>query len=102
MSRYRLSSLAEADLDRIWWQLAEDATIATADRVVEAIVERFALLARHRAAGASAKTSPPESGALSSTPTLFTTRKREITFLSPACSTVAATSTAPSNKKRNP
>lgn len=42
---YRLSALAERDLDEIWAYVAEDASPATADRLVDAIVERFELLA---------------------------------------------------------
>lgn len=42
---YRLSALAERDLDEIWAYIAEDASPATADRLVDAIVERFELLA---------------------------------------------------------
>jgi toxin ParE1/3/4 len=42
---YRLSPLAERDLDEIWSYVAEDASPATADRLIDAIVERFELLA---------------------------------------------------------
>ena len=42
---YRLSALAERDLDEIWSFVAEDASPITADRLVDAIVERFELLA---------------------------------------------------------
>jgi toxin ParE1/3/4 len=42
---YRLSPLAERDLDEIWSYVAEDASPATADRFIDAIVERFELLA---------------------------------------------------------
>jgi toxin ParE1/3/4 len=42
---YRLSPLAERDLDEIWIYVAADANPTTADRLVEAIVERFNLLA---------------------------------------------------------
>jgi toxin ParE1/3/4 len=42
---YRLSPLAERDLDEIWSYVAEDASPATADRLIDAIVERFDLLA---------------------------------------------------------
>ena len=43
--RYRLSALAEQDLDGIWSYVAEDASSETADRLIDAIVERFELLA---------------------------------------------------------
>jgi toxin ParE1/3/4 len=42
---YRLSALAELDLDEIWAYVAEDASAATADRLVDALVERFEVLA---------------------------------------------------------
>ena len=42
---YRLSSLAERDLDEIWSYVAEDANPTTADRLMDAIVDRFELLA---------------------------------------------------------
>ena len=42
---YRLSSLAEQDLDEIWSYVAEDANPTTADRLMDAIVDRSELLA---------------------------------------------------------
>ena len=42
---YRLSALAEQDLEEICYYVAADASPATADRLIEAIVERFELLA---------------------------------------------------------
>lgn len=42
---YRLSSLAEQDLDEIWLYVAEDASPATADRLIDDIIDRFSLLA---------------------------------------------------------
>ena len=42
---YRLSALAEQDLDEIWSYVAEDASPATADRLIDAIIDRFELLA---------------------------------------------------------
>ena len=42
---YRLSALAERDLEEIWSYVAEDASPATADRLIDAIIERFELLA---------------------------------------------------------
>lgn len=41
---YRLSLLAEQDLDEIWSYVAEDASPATADRLIDAIIDRFDLL----------------------------------------------------------
>jgi plasmid stabilization system protein ParE len=42
---YRLSPLAERDLDEIWSDVAEDATPTTADRLVDDIIHRFDRLA---------------------------------------------------------
>jgi toxin ParE1/3/4 len=42
---YRLSALAEQDLDEIWSYVAEDASLTTADRLIDDIVHRFELLA---------------------------------------------------------
>jgi toxin ParE1/3/4 len=42
---YRLSALAEQDLEEIWSYVAEDASPATADRLIDAIIDRFELLA---------------------------------------------------------
>ena len=44
---YRLSDLAEQDLDEIWSYVAEDASPTTADQLIDAIIERFELLADH-------------------------------------------------------
>lgn len=41
---YRLSALAEKDLDDIWSYIAEDAGLETADRLIDAIFDRFELL----------------------------------------------------------
>jgi toxin ParE1/3/4 len=41
---YRLSDLAELDLAEIWSYVAEDASPTTADRVIDAIFDRFELL----------------------------------------------------------
>ena len=43
---YRLSALAEQDLDEIWSYVAKDAGPTTADRLIDAIIERFELLAK--------------------------------------------------------
>lgn len=42
---YRLSALAEQDLDEIWSYVVEDASLAIADRLIDAIIDRFELLA---------------------------------------------------------
>jgi len=49
--RYRLSSLAEQDLDEIWSYVADDASPGTADRLVDAIIDRLDLLAEHPGMG---------------------------------------------------
>ena len=41
---YRLSVLAEQDLEEVWSYVAEDASPATADRLIDAIFDRFELL----------------------------------------------------------
>ena len=41
---YRLSSLAEHDLEEIWFYVAEDASPTTADRLIDAIFNRFEIL----------------------------------------------------------
>ena len=42
---YRLSALAEQDVEKIWYFVAEDASPMTADRLIDAIFDRFELLA---------------------------------------------------------
>ena len=42
---YRLSALAEQDLQEMWSYVAEDASPDTADRLIDAIIERSELLA---------------------------------------------------------
>jgi plasmid stabilization system protein ParE len=41
---YRLSAIAEEDLDEIWSYVAEDASPTTADRLSDANFDRFELL----------------------------------------------------------
>jgi toxin ParE1/3/4 len=41
---YRLSALAEKDLNDIWSYVAEDASLETADRLIDAVFDRFELL----------------------------------------------------------
>ena len=43
--RYRLSELAEQDLLETWLYVAADASVERADRLLEAIGQRFELLA---------------------------------------------------------
>ena len=42
---YRLSDLAEKDLDEIWSYVVEHASPTIADRLIDAIIDRFELLA---------------------------------------------------------
>ena len=56
---YRLSLLAEQDLEEIWLYVAEDSSPTTADRLIDAIVNRFDLLVEQPAMGRSR----PEFGA---------------------------------------
>jgi len=44
---YRLSELAEHDLLETWLYVAADASVERADRLLEAIGQRFELLAEH-------------------------------------------------------
>ena len=55
----RLSPLAEQDLEEIWLYVAEDSSPTTADRLIDAIVDRFDLLVEQPAMGRSR----PEFGA---------------------------------------
>ena len=48
---YRLSPLAEQDLEEIWLYVAEDSSPTTADRLIDAIVDRFDLLEEQPAVG---------------------------------------------------
>lgn len=51
MKRLRVSSLAERDLDDIWYRIALNSGIALADQVIDSITEKFALLAEFPEAG---------------------------------------------------
>ncbi len=53
MKRYRVLKAAERDLDAIFLYWAERASLEAADRLVDAIVERFSLLGEHPEAGRS-------------------------------------------------
>jgi toxin ParE1/3/4 len=48
---YRLSPLTEQDLDEIWSYVAEDASLTTADRLIDDIVNRFERLAEQPGIG---------------------------------------------------
>ena len=50
---YRLSPLAEGDLDEMWSYVDEEATPTTADRLVDDIIHRFDLLAEQPGMGRS-------------------------------------------------
>ena len=45
MSRYRISTEAQADLEEIWWYIAEENEQA-ADLLIDEIIERFPRLAQ--------------------------------------------------------
>jgi toxin ParE1/3/4 len=51
MSSYRLARPAKADLDEIWLFIAQDAGLETADRFIDAITDRFVMLAGMPEAG---------------------------------------------------
>ena len=44
---YRLSPVAEQDLEKIWSYVAADSSAHRADRLVDAIVDRFDMLSEH-------------------------------------------------------
>ncbi len=68
---YRLSDLAERDLDEIWSYVAEDASPATADRLIDDIINRFDLLAEQPGMGrARLEFGPGVGSGLSSTKTI--------------------------------
>lgn len=51
MKRYRLSRIAESDLDRAWLQVAENAGPDAADHLMDEIEQCFRLLTRYPKAG---------------------------------------------------
>jgi toxin ParE1/3/4 len=51
VNAYRLSTLAESDLDAIWLFAARDHSIEVANRLVDDITDRCVLLADHPEAG---------------------------------------------------
>jgi toxin ParE1/3/4 len=48
---YRLSTLAESDLEAMWLFVARDRSVEVANRLVDDITDRFVLLASHPDAG---------------------------------------------------
>jgi toxin ParE1/3/4 len=48
---YRLSALAEQDLEEIWSYVAEDASPTAADRLIDCIIDRFDLLSERPGMG---------------------------------------------------
>ena len=51
MNRYRLSPLAELDLEEIWLYVAQDSGVALADRLIHVIARGLDLLVAHTDAG---------------------------------------------------
>jgi toxin ParE1/3/4 len=48
---HRFAPEAESDLDDIWLYVAADASVETADRLIDVLTNRFFLLGRHPRAG---------------------------------------------------
>jgi len=59
MSQYRISGAARADLDEIWFVIAQDDPLA-ADRFVHRLISRFPLLASTPYMGPARKELAPE------------------------------------------
>ena len=55
MSRYRLSLAAQADLDEIWLYIATQASMETADTLIDSITNRFPVIASMPRIGRSAE-----------------------------------------------
>jgi toxin ParE1/3/4 len=51
VKRFRLSKLAEADLDEMWLYVARDRGVEAADRLLDDIMDRIVLLASQPNAG---------------------------------------------------
>ena len=51
MPRYRVSEVATADLDAIWLYVVVQGSLDAADRLIDAITERFPWLATHPGMG---------------------------------------------------
>ena len=60
MKEIRVSPQAEAELDGIWFYVAREASVETANRVIDGITSRFGLLARYPAAGRSREELGPD------------------------------------------
>ncbi len=73
---YRLSSLAERDLDEIWSYIAEDSSVATADRLVDDIIDRLDLLAEYPGMGRQRPEFGPGVGPPTVRPTTADRRRR--------------------------
>jgi plasmid stabilization system protein ParE len=65
--RYRLSALAERDLEEIWSWVAADASPTTADRLIDAIIDRFELLAEQPRMGRGRSSAQASDRSLSKT-----------------------------------
>src|SRR5262245_11924456 len=48
---HRLAPEAELDLDELWFYVASDSSVETADRLIDTLTARFVLLAAHPHAG---------------------------------------------------
>ena len=48
---HRLAPEAETDLDEVWFHIAGNSSVDTADRFVDSLTDRFFLLATHPHAG---------------------------------------------------
>ena len=77
---YRLSPLAERDLDEIWSYVAEDATPTTADRLVDDVIHRFDLLAEQPGWAVHARSSALACDRSQSRTTSSTIVKKATTF----------------------
>lgn len=51
MKRFRLSKLAEADLDEMWLYVADDRGVDVADRLLDDVMDRVVMLASQPNAG---------------------------------------------------
>ena len=77
---YRLSALAELDLDDIWSYVAEEASPATADRLIDDVIDRFDLLAERPGMGRARPEFGPAYDPSRSRTTSSTIVKKKTTF----------------------
>lgn len=77
---YRLSALGEQDLEEIWSYVAEDASPATADRLIDAIIDRFELWPNSLGWVAFDRSSAKAFDRSPSRTTLFTTAMRAMSW----------------------